>query len=69
MSMALQARISALEADVRNLNARLDSMMKPSGEAKPKITNPNGPRTMCPKCGEKPAYYLHVKHCKGSQKA
>ncbi len=63
--MALQARISALEADVRALNARLDSMMKPNGDDKPKIANPNGPRSMCPKCNAVPAYFLHVKHCKG----
>lgn len=65
--MALQARISALEADVKNLHARLDSLTKPNGESQLKATNPYGPRSLCPKCGVKPAYFLHVKHCKGSQ--
>ena len=69
MSMALQQRISALEEQVRTLNARMDGMAKPNGEIKQAITNPNGPRKMCPKCGVKLAYHLHVKHCKGPWQA
>lgn len=68
MSMALQARLSALEADVRELHARLDSMTKPNVDDKPKAS-PYGPRSMCPKCGIKPAYFLHTKHCKGPWQA
>jgi hypothetical protein len=69
MSIALQQRISVLEETVRNLSARLDSMMKPNGDDKPKVSNPYGPRSLCPKCNLKPAYFLHVKHCKGAKTA
>lgn len=67
MSMALQARVAMLEAEVRALNSRIDAMAKPNGEDHK--TNPNGPRNMCPKCGVKLAYHLHVKHCKGPWQA
>jgi hypothetical protein len=68
MSMALQARVSMLEAEVRSLAARLDAMAKPNGEHKEPV-NPNGPRKMCPHCGVKLAYHLHVKNCKGPWQA
>lgn len=68
MSMALQGRVSILEQQVRDLIARFDAMAKPNGEHKEPY-NPNGPRKMCPKCGVKLAYHLHVKHCKGPWQA
>lgn len=66
MSLALQHRVSALEAQVRALSLKLDSLsvVQPAIQAAPK-KNPNGPRSMCPKCGLKPNYYLHTKNCKG----
>lgn len=67
MSMQLQARVSALEAEVRQLRETLQSVLSVITEPEPKV-NGNGPRTMCPKCGEKPNYHLHVINCKGPSK-
>lgn len=60
MSMALQARVSTLEAEVKALRAIIDILAAPAPH-----TNPNGPRQMCPHCGVKPNYHLHVINCKG----
>lgn len=68
MSIQLQVRVSVLEEALRKLTARVDDLSKPNGEDH-KATNPNGPRRMCPKCGVKLAYHLHVKHCKGPWQA
>lgn len=63
MSLALQARVSSLEAEVKALREIVETLTAPPAEAsKP---NPNGPRTLCPKCGLVPNYFLHTKHCKG----
>lgn len=64
MSMALQARISALELKLKELSAAVEQLTS----AEPAKHNPNGPRQMCPKCGEKPNYHLHVINCKGPSK-
>lgn len=65
MSMQLQQRVSALEAEVRSLRevvaGLIDAMTAPPGLK----VNANGPRQMCPKCGVKPNYHLHVVNCKG----
>ena len=63
MSMQLTQRVSSLEARLKALEETIREMAAPTQpEAKP---NPNGPRAMCPKCGVKPNYHLHVVHCKG----
>lgn len=65
MSMALQARVSSLEAEVKALREIVDILSAPAPIKEQQNKNPFGPRQLCPKCGEKPNYYLHVKHCKG----
>jgi hypothetical protein len=67
MSMQLQGRVSALEAEVKALRELVESLAAaPTETHEPKqITNPNGPRRMCPKCGVKPNYHLHVINCRG----
>lgn len=67
MSMQLQARVSALESEVRELRSTLKGLIEVMVEPEPKV-NHNGPRAMCPKCGEKPNYHLHVINCKGPSK-
>jgi len=71
MSMLLTNRVSALENTVKELRATIDGLiavMSEPPESEPKA-NPNGPRQLCPKCHEVPAYYLHVKHCRGKKQA
>lgn len=60
MSMALENRITTLEAQVKALREIIDLLAAPP-------VNPNGPRQMCPKCHEKPNYHLHVINCKGKK--
>lgn len=67
MSIQLQHRVSALEAEVKALRQTLSDVLTAMAEPEPK--NPNGPRQLCPKCGEKPAYHLHVVNCRGKKGA
>lgn len=76
MSMALQARISNLEEEVKALRVIVAILAGPadlnaSASAAMTSTPANrwGPRQKCPKCHEAPNYHLHVKHCKGKVKA
>jgi hypothetical protein len=75
MSLQQQERIKSLEARVAALEAKLAAPQVPlTGEpnlapttpavaAEPKETK----RGLCPKCGVKPNYYMHVRWCKGTQ--
>jgi hypothetical protein len=67
MSMQLTQRVSTLEAEVKALREMVESLAAAPAESpeQKQITNPNGPRRMCPKCGVKPNYHLHVLHCRG----
>jgi hypothetical protein len=42
-----------------------DTPPSASGSPSGSHFNPNGPRRMCPKCGVKPNYHLHVINCRG----
>jgi hypothetical protein len=64
MSMQLTGRVSELEAKVRSLEEVIRGLIETIAESAPK-PNVNGPRQMCPKCGVKPNYHLHVVNCKG----
>ena len=68
MSMQLTGRVSVLEAEVKALRETLSEVLASLAEPEPKA-NPQGPRQLCPKCGEKPAYHLHVVNCKGKRGA
>lgn len=65
MSLQLQARVSYLETEVRGLRETVAQLIAIIAEPPEPQKNPNGPRKMCPKCGEQPNYHLHVIHCKG----
>lgn len=70
MSRLMQARVSVLEVEVKALRETLAEVLAtmaepPEQKANP---NPNGPRTMCPKCGLVPNYYMHVRSCRGGLK-
>jgi hypothetical protein len=69
MSMQLQVRVTTLENEVKVLRELVTGLIQSIEEGQPKKEtlhlNPNGPRQMCPKCGVKPAYHLHVVNCKG----
>jgi len=67
MSMAMTNRIHALEQTVKELRDTVDRLVLVIGNGQDEKPNPNGPRQMCPKCGEKPNYHLHVLHCKGKK--
>lgn len=62
MSRELQNRVSSLEAEVKRLNEKIVSIVAALTEPEPRV-NQQGPRAMCPHCGEKPAYHLHVINC------
>lgn len=64
MSMQLTQRVSALEAEVKALRQTISDLIATMAEPENKA-NPNGPRRMCPKCGVKPNYHLHVINCRG----
>ena len=63
MSLAIMARLGALESRIKVLEAKLAAPPPPQVQTR----NPQGPRKLCPVCGEVPAYYLHVKNCKGKK--
>lgn len=70
MSLALQRRVSDLEAEVVALRQAIDGLITAMSDLNDPLpqelkANPNGPRKMCPKCGVKPNYHLHVVNCKG----
>jgi len=69
MSMALQQRVTTLENEVKVLRELVTGLMAQMQEAEAHSpehkTNDYGPRRMCPKCGVKPNYHLHVINCKG----
>lgn len=73
MSMRDQARLSALEADTKTLRAEvaklrqiIDALLSTNEpEVRPAPPNHTSPRQMCPKCGIKPNYHLHVINCRG----
>lgn len=65
MSLQLQRRVSALEAEVTALRETVSSLISAITETHEQKTNPNGPRKMCPVCGVKLNYHLHVVNCKG----
>ena len=66
MSIHLQGRVAVLEAEVKRLNEVITGLIDVmTTQAEPR--NGNGPRQMCPKCGVKPNYFLHVKSCKGAK--
>ena len=69
MSMQLTGRVSVLEAEVKALRETLAEVLAAMAEPQEQKANQQGPRTMCPKCGEKPAYHLHVVNCKGKRGA
>lgn len=69
MSLALQHRVSSLEAEVKALRETIDGLIAAITAEPEQKHNPNGPRQMCPKCGEQPAYHFHVKHCQGKRPA
>lgn len=69
MSMQLTGRVSVLEAEVKALRETLAEVLAAmAGPHEPKA-NQQGPRQLCPKCGERPAYHFHVEHCKGKKGA
>jgi ArsR family metal-binding transcriptional regulator len=59
MSIAMWQEIKALKARVE----ALEKAKAPKVEVAP-LSRPK----MCPKCGEQPAYFFHVKNCKGQNK-
>ena len=73
MSIALQGRVIALEAEVKALRQQFDTLLSAMTEPEPKTpaappaaaVNAQGPRQMCPRCGVKPNYHLHVTNCRG----
>lgn len=67
MSIQLTQRVSVLEVEVKALRESLADLI--AGLAEPD-TKPNaqGPRKMCPHCGIKPNYFLHVRSCGGRAK-
>lgn len=67
MSMALQSRVSVLEAEVKALREALAEVLAVMAEPPEPKANQHGPRQLCPKCGEKPAYHLHVVNCRGKK--
>lgn len=67
MSMELWQRLKDLEKKVAQIEDRLN---KPDIPVVMNITGSSGEppakkMSLCPKCGVKPAYFFHVKHCKG----
>lgn len=70
MSIQLQARLNALEAEVKSLRLAFDALLAAMTEQERKpAANANGPRQMCPHCGTKPAYYMHVRACRAKHGA
>lgn len=66
MSIALQGRVTSLEEKVAEQEKVIAGLIEVMTDmATPKPVNTNGPRQMCPKCGVKPNYFLHVRSCKG----
>ena len=67
MSMHLTGRVSVLEAEVKALRETLAQVLAQMAEPPEPKTNQNGPRKMCPHCGEVPNYFLHTRSCKGKK--
>lgn len=64
----MQRRIATLETEVASLREAIAGLVEAIGE-QPAAKNSNGPRKMCPHCGEVPNYYLHTRSCKGKKQA
>lgn len=64
MSIALQARVTALEVEVRALKSLVEAMQQAPAPT-PEDVERKPIAKLCPKCGEQPAYFFHVKNCKG----
>lgn len=69
MSIQLTQRVSVLEAEVKALRQTLAEVLAVMAEPPEPKANQHGPRQLCPKCGEKPAYHLHVINCRGKKGA
>jgi hypothetical protein len=54
----------AMWQEIKALKARVEALEKAKLEKVPVVAGPK----MCPKCNAEPAYYFHVKHCKGQTK-
>jgi hypothetical protein len=72
-ALELKQRLLALEAEVVAHRNRLGALearehqavtVAPTQEAEVEVTKA---RKMCPKCGEKPNYFFHVKTCQGKK--
>jgi hypothetical protein len=70
----LEARIQALEDRVPSadpvvshevVRQMVDSMLLASSPSMTLASKPAETKKMCPKCGVKPAYFFHVRACKG----
>lgn len=66
MSIQLTNRVSTLEAEVKALRETVDGLIEAMTQP-PEQKNPNGPRTLCPKCGLVPNYFLHTRSCRGKK--
>jgi DNA-directed RNA polymerase subunit M/transcription elongation factor TFIIS len=63
--IALRNRVSELEikaAPQEKTVAKVENLVP---DMPPAVAAPN--RKMCPKCGEKPAYFFHVRTCAGQK--
>jgi hypothetical protein len=66
VSMQLQGRVKTLEDEVKSLREVVAMLIEAiSAPAPTAQVNVNGPRRMCPHCGVKPNYHLHVINCRG----
>jgi hypothetical protein len=63
IDLEVKHRLRELEARIKALEDR----QKPEAYM-PVIPEKAAPtQKMCPKCGVKPAYFFHVKHCRGQK--
>lgn len=66
----LEDRIQSNEETIRSLQSRFDSLLL--AQAAPKLVETTkrleAKVKLCPKCGERPGYFFHVRSCRGKQK-
>jgi hypothetical protein len=65
-TLELSQRVKGLEAKVEHLE-QMVAVMRQILDSNTLASKPET-RKMCPKCGEKPNYFFHVKNCTGPEK-